>query len=215
MILLLLISRRTRNDVAKWMQKAITEPSLDLAINEWIDEYMYKPYGTITEPTCNKIKEVYADQNKIGWTNLFKGRLSKKIAQIQQQYYDQVNRRRCDEGKEALPAKYTGEWWTVNFIKRITYLALIHWQIRNEEAHRDKEKRKEETKRAELIREMGEWYEKSHNFKREHKKFFKVPIIIKSQLPNRNIEAWINTMRRLYNTYETDKKSIMNYMVVK
>ena len=124
-----------------------------------------------------------------------------------------MERRIKDKGE--LPVKYTGKWWAVNFIKQITFLSLTHWQLRNEEEHREKERNEKERKRVRLIEEVRNWYEKKDDFDTKHKIMFKEPITQRCLQPIMSIEAWVRTIKTIYSNYTSAKSGIANCLSVK
>ena len=80
---------------------------------------------------ANIIKEAFQEQTRIGWKHIFLGRLSMKWKYAQQQHYASLSK---TTGKP-IPKAKTAQTWSTNLCKRLMFIALNRWQIRNEAYH--------------------------------------------------------------------------------
>ena len=83
------------------MWKTLTKPALHDVVDMWIDDYMNdREMSRLDDP---EMRQIYIEQTKIGWNHLFKGKLTKKISEAQQQHYDSINDERTEKGEDLLP----------------------------------------------------------------------------------------------------------------
>ena len=64
------------------------------------------------------------EQNAIGWTNFYKGRMSKKWEQVQQQHYNQTKPKEADTHR-----------WATSIISTLWQGLLLMWEDRNDDQH--------------------------------------------------------------------------------
>jgi hypothetical protein len=74
----------------------------------------------------------YAEQSLIGWTQAFKGRLSKQWTTAQGLWYDHM--RHNLPASQKFPKRYTGPICMKQLFTQLIYYNLNRWQIRNEAA---------------------------------------------------------------------------------
>ena len=80
---------------------------------------------------ANIIKEAFQEQTKIGWKHIFLGRLSMKWKYTQQQHFASLSK----TTGQPIPKSKTAQSWSTNLCKRLMFIALNQWQIRNEAYH--------------------------------------------------------------------------------
>jgi hypothetical protein len=70
------------------------------------------------------IRSALQEQNAIGWTNFYKGRLSKKWEQVQQQHYTQTKPKKADTHR-----------WATSIILTMWQGLLLMWEDQNHNQH--------------------------------------------------------------------------------
>ena len=166
--------------------------------------------GTISEEITNddNHRQLIREQNKIGWMQFFKGRISKKFKTIQQTHYDELSKVYEDEGKQ-ISMRLTGEWWTKNMIRRIVYYSLTQWQIRNNKVHDEMSKvEKRDEGKMEINKKIIEWYEKKDTVPKQMKYLFKLPLIDRCMKSIRTNEAWLHTFPRKCEIVPTQNNAV-------
>ena len=117
-----------RRSFKRWIEVSKTEPKLKKLIEMVIDDMGNGEINTqrlMERVESNELKELITEQESIGWFELYKGLITKRFCNIQTGYYKKLNDRRSEENLEELPRRFTGEYWTKNFIKHIVYFALV------------------------------------------------------------------------------------------
>jgi hypothetical protein len=139
-------------------------------------------------------------QERIGWKLTMKGIISKEWGRIQEEEYNKIRER------EGLEIWYTGMWWTKHLIKHVIFWTLNEWQKRNEQLHREIEKRTLSKKRRECQQEIIQLYEQQDTDPaRKLKRYFKTPLIERLQQNPARQKQWIESIRALQ-----DKSAIQN-----
>ena len=95
------------------------------------------------------------------------------------------------QGKEGLK-------WTKNLIKRMIYLSLVHWQIRNDWVHDMTKQENIREKKNKVNDKITEWYEKKSEFEKEAGYLFKIPLLGRCMKSLKNKEAWLRTIELEY-----------------
>ena len=186
-----------RKSIRTWLEKTLCEENLMRLIMTIIVYYQkgeLKLDGILNEVKDTKYEKFIEEQNKIGWDNFLKGFISIELKIAQQDNYDKIDRNREINGKKRLSHKYTGEWWMKNLIKQIMYFSLSHWQIRNEEEHKTKEKLEKINYRTLLKRKVLECYENKEQIGKEYQYLFDMVPLDRCMKPELNIEGWLKTI---------------------
>ena len=112
------------------MSDDINEIKSDMKCNNQTQENNAKSIESLIKVMEKQKDEMtLEEQSQIGWNNMLKGRITKRMTLTQQKYYDDMNEERNELDKDLLPIKYSGECWASNLIRQLNYLALLHWQI--------------------------------------------------------------------------------------
>jgi len=123
--------------INRWMSHQNTAPPIQLAImsslKAWISDEPIPPLpGDTTDKLDRIIALAHTEQSLIGWTQVFKGRLSNKWTTAQGLWYDHM-RHNLPSSKK-FPKRYTGPIWMKKLVTQLIYYNLNRWQTRNEAA---------------------------------------------------------------------------------
>ena len=192
------IARILRLNLLRWMRTSRTDPKLIILINqviakksrdedEYIDPIQYED---------DDIKKLIREQNEIGWSHFFKGRMSKEFIIIQEKYYEGIREKIEETGIGKLSLKFKGSWWMKEIIKRIIFYSLNMWQIRNEFVHG--ENRPKKAKEKDMInKEIVQWYGRSNEYI-QMRYLFELSLVERCMKSQRIKEAWLRTVRLEY-----------------
>ena len=183
--------------IRKWLKRQDTAPVL-ISI---IIRILYKATQDKTEELGEwnftnerdeaSLRAIVDDQEEIGWSNFFKGRMAKEWGVVQGQYYNTLDLPESQAYK-------TGVWWTANLIRQITYFSLNQWQIRNDFLHKEKVETVYNQERSELRKRMRWWYRQESKMSRAMKKYFKKTFLERGKECNQNLACWIDTLEAHY-----------------
>ena len=116
---------------------------------------------------------------------------------IQDRYYEET---KTDKRTRRL----NGLYWSKNFIKRIIYYSLVHWQIRNEWVHDASKKENIKAKKKEVNTKIMKWYERKGEFDRDADYLFRLPLLGRYMKSMRNKESWLRTVELEYRCLKGD-----------
>ena len=100
---------------------------LTSALDQWLQSDL-PDFQVNPEDYDDDLRQVIAQQNLIGWRQLFHGRFGIAWSQKQEQYYQQRNRQRQKR-------TFTGEQWQVSVIMYVWERWYTLWKQRNQEVH--------------------------------------------------------------------------------
>ena len=110
----------------QWLNDNHTEPSLLFCITQILQKGPTTSFKKETSHCINpKIKQLGCDQDLIGFMNFFRGRISKRWYDIQDDYL-------C---RSHVPTKKRGSTWTSGFIRQIYKWSRALWDDRNNTIH--------------------------------------------------------------------------------
>ena len=119
-------------------------------MEHWIDTGDAQEIWEIDDsPYRDDIIDAITKQNKIGWNNALKGRLSTIWGNI----FIAHMRDTTDE----LPVHLTATWWTSKLIRQILYFSLATWQHCNEYLHNKDAEEEKLRDRSEALTLMATW----------------------------------------------------------
>ena len=105
-----------------WMSKQRTDPALQAAILAKIQAWQ-RNFPSYHYRGPRELEEAIKEQDKIGWWNFMLGRVSKKITEVQNRYYQRIN------------SKHTGDIWTRRLIREVWTMSWNMWEHRNRRLH--------------------------------------------------------------------------------
>ena len=91
---------------------------------EWIEGGELTHLDIRDEDGGMSVQTAIVKQDKIGWDQFFKGRLSREWQVIQDHEYERLKQK-----GEEIPKYKIGMWWTTRLIRLIIYFALNEWQV--------------------------------------------------------------------------------------
>jgi hypothetical protein len=142
------------------------------------EEYLsFQPSGII--------QTALREQNAIGWTNFYKGHMSKKWEQVQQQHYNR-----------AKPKKSDTHWWATSIISGMWQGLLLMWKDWNDDQHRRDSIESAAKERATLLKKIHQLYTQKESINPEDRWLY--------QEKSEKIREWINLAEPL--TKNTKKK---------
>jgi hypothetical protein len=168
---------------------------MDLGMAESIDRPSWTPY---MENISKELKDAIMEQNKIGWQQVYYGRLSNKLVRVMEQHF------------QKLPVnhlKYTGERWARKLIKTIWDTMLQLWKERNDHLHQRDKAAKAETQKQRLEKRIARCYTYSQNLTAtERLRWFSEPHKEMMLRDTRYLEAWVRTVERIINITKRERK---------
>jgi hypothetical protein len=139
-----------------------------------------------------------AEQNRIGWQQVYYGRISKKLINFMDQHYQQL---------PVNHLKYTGERWARALIKKIWDTMLQLWKERNDQIHQVDKGKQVENQKQRLERRIARCYEYSNNLTAtERLRWFsdtRTEIMLQD---TRYLEAWVRTVERIISITKRERK---------
>jgi hypothetical protein len=171
------------------MLRAYTSNDLD-TLEEW---------DFTNVPNANRLHGLVNSQARIGWDNLFKGRISTEWSNLQA-----VHLRSTENPTKPRPAYRTASYWASCMIQQIVYFTLNTWQIRNDKLHEDRVESERVQKRKEALRDMARWYEQASTSRPEFKThtLFRMPLLQRKTHSTPMIESWLATVKEQYDYLE-------------
>ena len=204
-------NRTQLKSIQKWMENVHTHPVIRVVLQQqmkaWLDGI---ENNTITtdlneEEHEEEVQAAIEEQNKIGWDQFFKGRITKKWSEIQQKVYSKINAERKKQNKTPLSKAFSGQWWAAKVIKQVVYYSLNAWQIRNNHLHKEKEQEEYYKERNNLQMKVSEWYKKQELFEKEDEHHFIIPTLERMNQSNGQMKTWCTAIQAIYN-YNKYKK---------
>jgi hypothetical protein len=136
-------------------------------------------------------------QNKIGWHQIFKGRIAKKIIQFMEAHY------------RTLPIdtkRYTGERWGKMLISNIWHMVLTLWSNRNEVVHGNRIQAGLNTEKQRLHHRVQQYYERKETLSTTNKeKIFYKDVQDMLQEDSRYIKAWLKIAQRVFSAHRKEQ----------
>jgi hypothetical protein len=170
---------------------------LELAIQEGPHNEKWRP---ITSETSPSLQHCILQQSQIGWSHLFRGRLTKSLVSFMDQHYRSLN---VDS------RRYNGQRWCKLLIINVWNTVLQLWNKRNELIHRTSEsiQTSQSQKRLEhRIQICYEWKDKLTRDDREKLFYMEEDELAKED--QRFIKAWLRMTER---TIKTAKKEAQQH----
>ena len=188
--------KRGLADIRKWLKRSDSHPALISIMMRILHKFIQKKereldtWNFTNEKDQVALEDLVACQKRIGWDNLFKGRISVKWREIQLQHMS-----RTANPEKPRPAYLTAEYWTSNVIQQIIYFTLNTWQIRNDKLHEDKVQTAYITKRRALKSEVRGWYMVAPTLGEQFDSLFKTTCTERQTHSNQMMESWIETVK--------------------
>ncbi len=139
--------------------------------------------STIAVPDTDEARAVAAAQEAIGWTELWKGRLSNEWSKMQQKHLGAFDR------------KKNGQTWTITMAQTILEGWLDLWECRNGERHGRDAQTRAEAQRQQALRELELLYAWKGHVMPRHDWILAKPIEQRQQLKTYNLRVLINSYR--------------------
>ena len=140
------------------------------------------------------IQSALQEQNEIGWTNFYKGRLSKKWEQVQQQHYNQTKPKKADTHR-----------WATSIISTMWQGLLLMWEDRNDDQHGRDTIEAAVKERDILLNKIHQLYTQKESFDPEDRRLYHKPEEQWKEETSKKIREWINLAEPL--TKNTKKKT--------
>ncbi len=127
------------------------------------------------------IQQAITEQQAIGWTNFYRGRISTKWMDAQQEHARQNT--------------HQGNQDTVQWASQITTTMwhgfLQIWEERKQDQHGRESSQQQATLRRTLLLKVDQLYSKIHTFDEEDKRIFSKPVAHWEQSSNKDIQDWL------------------------
>jgi hypothetical protein len=122
-----------------------------------LSKISFTPQGTLNQ--------ALQDQNKIGWTNFYKGRLSKKWEQVQKAHYSNTKATKADPYK-----------WETLVITAMWEGFLQMWENRNNDQHGRDTTDAISKEREKLLKKTRQLYEQKESIDPEDQRLYHKPV---------------------------------------
>jgi hypothetical protein len=191
--------------IRKWLRSNETAPALTSVLMRMLRLYAASDLDALdewdftNEPNAEGLHQLVNSQARIGWDNLFKGRISNEWCKLQA-----VHLRITENPDKPRPAYRTAAYWASCLIQQIVYFTLNTWQIRNDKLHEDKVESERTQRRKEVLRDMARWYEEASTSRQEFRThtLFKMPLLQRKTHSTPMIESWLSTVKEQYDYLE-------------
>ena len=120
------------------------------------EDLSFKPNGTI--------KAALKEQNEIGWTNFFRGRLSRKWEQVQQQHYHRTKPKKIDTNR-----------WATLIISVMWQHLLLMWEDWNNDQHGRDNIEQVGKERETFLQKVDQLYIQKESIDPEDRRFYHKP----------------------------------------
>jgi hypothetical protein len=117
----------------------------------------FKPSGII--------KAALKEQNEIGWTNFYKGHISKKREQVQQQHYQRTKPKKADTHQ-----------WATSIISAMWQGLLLLWEDRNNDQHGRDNIEQVGKEREKLLKKIDQLYTQKESIDPEDRRLYHTPV---------------------------------------
>jgi hypothetical protein len=135
------------------------------------------------------LNQALQDQNAIGWTNFYKGRLSKKWEQVQKDHYRKTKATKADPYK-----------WATSVITTMWQGFLQMWENRNDDQHGRDNIDAISKEREKLLKKTRQLYEQKESIDPEDRRLYHKPVEAWENETNKKIRGWINLAEPLTKT---------------
>jgi hypothetical protein len=144
-------------------------------------------------------REAIQEQNSIGWEQIYKGRMGRKLIEAMDRHYDLV-------GVNKL--QYNGERWAKRLISNIWSTALELWSTRSEILYATSEEVKTKQMQEKVEKRIQRCYEVRHKLSAsERQQWFSQTTAELLQKDQKYIQAWINRVERLIRITKREEKT--------
>ena len=170
-----------RNQLVETLTKQDTAIDLQNLLLEGIFSVIEgRDPDTIQVPETEAAVAVFNSQSKIGWPELFKGRLSKEWATRQQEFLGEFK------------PKKNGNTWAISVAQELLSGWHNLWKSRNEDRHGRDRQTKAAAERAQAIRELDQLYSLKGNVEPRLDWILATPLEQRKNLRTYHIRAFIN-----------------------
>jgi hypothetical protein len=195
--------QNTRQKLSDYLWKDVGNQHGNSELNNIIELALSEsPYNKKWTPDMTSISPellpCILQQNKIGWHQLYKGRIAKSMIRAVENHFRNL---------QVESKKFTGERWGKMLIRNIWNVVLILWEQRNEQVHgrQAQDKCNTETQRLQhRVRNYYELMEQLDTTDRE-KIFFKDVETMLSE-DNRYIKAWLKLAQRIFTAAKKEQE---------
>lgn len=172
------------NKLQKFHEEEHTAPALqDTLFYALKNEIFGRKHNFLTHPDDVEVTQLRHEQEKLGWDQLFRGRLSCQWAQIQQKFLLTlvVDRR-----------YFTGDLWVRKLINLLWHFIRSLWDARNLDRHGHTPLQNQEIRRNRLQRTVHALYDSTEMMLAADRDIFFLPVEtrLEHHHPDR-IELWI------------------------
>jgi hypothetical protein len=172
---------------------------IELALSESTHNKKWTP---VMSAISSELLPCIRQQNKIGWYQLYKGRIARAMIQFMEKHYRTLN---------VDAKKYTGERWGKMLITNIWNMVLQLWEKRNEVIHGKTIHDTQNTERQRLQHRVQKFFEMRESLvsSDREKIFYKdMDEIIKED--TRYIKAWLKLAHRIYSAAKKEREKPRN-----
>jgi ribonuclease HI len=168
---------------------------IELAFSESTHNSKWTP---LVKETSGNIRRCIIQQNKIGWDQLLKGRMTKEMRRTMDHHYRQL---------KVDTRKYTGERWCKRLLQNIWQVLLQLWKQRNELIH-DSMLSNQESKETERIKtRVFRCYEHRESMTvADRERIFYTEAEQLLQEDKRLIKAWLRIAERIIKTVKKENE---------
>jgi hypothetical protein len=192
--------RQVRNKIKTNLAKILDKYHTCLQIKECILIGVTKAWNGDMNPIQHQdlsfalqgnVKQALEDQQEVGWTNFYRGRIALEWQTAQQEHYTKQFNKYQDTDK-----------WTTAIITTLWHGFLQLWESRKDDQHGRDQQEKQEKERDILLRRTRALYEQLGKFDYEDTRYFTKQVQYWEQAPNHVIEEWLDMAERIAKKYK-------------
>jgi hypothetical protein len=142
-----------------------------------------------TTKVSDQWQNAIEEQNKIGWEQIYKGRIGKELINAMDRHYQQLGINKM---------QYNGERWAKQLIGNIWRIALALWETRNSIIYAESAEKREKHMREMVERKIRQCYELKDNLSAyERQQWFSLQVNDLIQRDSKYLKSWLNIVERL------------------
>jgi ribonuclease HI len=172
---------------------------IEIALSESIYNKEWVP---VMSAISQELMPCIRQQNKIGWHQLYKGRVARAMIQFMETHY---------RGLSIDAKRYTGERWGKMLIKNIWNMVLTLWEKRNDIVHGKQLQEDHRTERQRLQHRVRKYYEIKDTLEHHDREkiFYKDEEVLLME-DNRYIKAWLKLAQRAFSVAKREQAKPRN-----
>jgi enamine deaminase RidA (YjgF/YER057c/UK114 family) len=172
---------------------------IEIALSECTHNTQWTP---VMSAISHELLPGIQQQNKIGWHQLYKGRIARDIIRFMESHY---------RGLPIDSKRYTGERWGKMLIKNIWNTVLRLWENRNEIVHGKQMQETQRTEKQRLLHRVHQYFASKDQLEQQDREriFYKDEEAIQQE-DTRYIKAWLKLAQRTFSIAKREQTKPRN-----